>query len=272
VPANGRAIDVVVLSCGDLGSEVASALRALARVRRVTLITAPYRRTALSTRGKIRQVYRTQGPWGLVRVLASKLASPFRRQPAPEQSAAASRPDDPAITHLHFANFHDQECIAALRALEPDLGVIAGTYILRESVFGVPKDGSINLHSGKVPKYRGAAPAFWELYNGESEVGITIHRVAAAVDAGDVLLQETFPLEVAPDEDPLAYLERYRREVLRPNGVRMVALAVDGLASGTLRGRPQDHSSAMTFKTPDYRAVRELRRRVRARRRRGRAR
>jgi peptidoglycan/xylan/chitin deacetylase (PgdA/CDA1 family) len=61
---------------------------------------------------------------------------------------------------------------------------------LRDGVFDIPRYGSINLHSGKTPEYRGAAPAFGERHNGESAVGITIHRVAAALDAGDVLRQE----------------------------------------------------------------------------------
>jgi methionyl-tRNA formyltransferase len=150
--------------------------------------------------------------------------------------------------------------------LKADLGVVAGTYILRESVFALPRLGSINLHSGKAPEYRGAAPAFWELYNGEREVGITIHRVTAALDAGHILRQETFPLDPAPVEDPMAYLERYRREVLRPQGVRLVAETVAALADGTVVERPQDPARARTYRTPDLAAARELRRRVARRR------
>ena len=145
--------------------------------------------------------------------------------------------------------------------------MVAGTYVLQESVFSIPRLGSINLHSGKAPEYRGAAPGFWELYNGEREVGITIHRVAAALDAGDILVQETFPLDPAPAGDPLDYLERFRAEVLRPNGVRLLVQAVTELARGTARPRAQDPARARTYRSPDHRAVRQLRRRVRTRRR-----
>jgi methionyl-tRNA formyltransferase len=144
--------------------------------------------------------------------------------------------------------------------------VVAGTYILRDGVFDIPRYGSINLHSGKTPEYRGAAPAFWELYNGESAVGITIHRVATALDAGDVLRQELFPLDRAPDGDPMDYIDRFRREVLRPNGIRMLAEVVREIAVGSARPIAQDHDAATTHRSPDYRAIREIRSRVRRRR------
>ena len=255
---------VAVLSCGDLGAEVARELVRLPGVAAVTLVTAPYARIRLSLMGRVRRVYRAQGLPGLIRVAATRLR-PRRPRPAPADPAPP--PPPPGVAHHHFPDLHDPACLAALRRFAPDLGVVAGTYILKESVFAIPRLGSINLHSGKAPEYRGAAPGFWELYNAEPEVGITIHRVATSLDAGDILLQETFPLDPAPPGDPLDYLERYRAEVLRPNGIRLLTMAVAQLAAGSARVRAQDPARAVTYRTPDYRAVRELRRRVRTRRR-----
>ncbi|HEX6965826.1 MAG TPA: formyltransferase family protein [Gemmatimonadaceae bacterium] len=259
-------LSVVVLSCGSLGNDVAERLRGARGVGRITLITAPYRQKPLSLPRKLRYVHRMQGWPGLAAAVAGKLAAPIRGARDASSRNADVDGVDPAIPHLRFDDFHDPACIQALHALKPDLGVIAGTYILEESVFGVPRLGSINLHSGKVPEYRGAAPAFWELYNGETQVGITIHRVAAAVDAGGVLLQELFALDPAPAGDPLAFVERYRRDVLRPNGVRLLVEAVERIANGTAVERPQQDAVARVYRTPDYRAIRELRRRVTERR------
>ncbi|HEU4699775.1 MAG TPA: formyltransferase family protein [Gemmatimonadales bacterium] len=260
-------MNVVVLSCGRLGAEVATALIEVPGVERVTLATAPYRakRTPQTLPARLRAVHRAAGLPGVAAAVAGRLLAPFRR---PNGAAApVPWPALPAgVEHLRFADFHDPDALAALRALAPDLGVVAGTYILRESVFGIPAQGMINLHSGKVPEYRGAAPAFWELYNGEESVGITIHRVTAALDAGHILAQEQFPLDPAPPGDPLTYLDHYRRAVLRPNGVRLLAQVVGQLATGTARERPQPLEGARTYRSPDYRAVRELRRRVRRRR------
>lgn len=259
---------VAVFSCGDLGCEVANALSAIPEVRGVCLVIAPYRRP-VGIVGKVRQVWRTQGPAGFASIAADKVRRAISGAAYDGDETVAASRVAPAVETLHVSDFHDEECRAALRERAPDLGVLAGTYILRPEVFEIPRLGCINLHSGKAPEYRGAAPAFWELYNGEREVGITVHRVVASLDAGAIIAQETFPLDSAPLEDPTAYIARYRREVLRPNGVRMVVQAVADIARGTARECAQDPSRAAMYRTPGHREVRELRRRVGARRSRG---
>lgn|GEM_PF-1110114 len=257
---------VVVLSCGDLGIEVANALSEDGAVRVVGLISTPYRTPRRSVVGKIRHLYRMQGWIGFPKLVLHKIGTfgSTASSPSSDTSALRLRPE---IPHLSFGDFHDANAREAVAKLCPDLGVVAGTYILQESVFRIPQLGSINLHSGEVPRYRGAAPAFWELYNGESSVGITIHRVETSVDAGRVLKQETFSLDRAPAGDPSEYIETYRRSVLRPNGVRMMVDTVRAIAEGTTTERAQDITLAQTYKSPDYRAVRELHRRIRIRRR-----
>ncbi|HEV8448912.1 MAG TPA: formyltransferase family protein [Gemmatimonadaceae bacterium] len=257
--ATSSGLRVVVLTCGDLGIEVANALSCVAGVDVVALFKSPWMRSALSVRQKIRHVVRTQGVGGLFRVARSRILP--RTTTTRELMSLDSR-----VTLLEFDDFHSPAARERLVELRPDLGVVAGTYILRDGIFDIPRYGSINLHSGKAQLYRGSAPAFWELYNGETEVGITIHRVSPAVDAGDVLRQEIFALDSAPSGDPIAYIERYRRDVLRPNGVRMLVDVVREIAAGTAIATAQDHSAARTYRAPDYKAVRELRARVRRRR------
>ena len=89
---------------------------------------------------------------------------------------------------------HAEETRRHLRAANADLGVIYGTNIIKETVFSIPTLGSINLHQGLAPYYRGGPPVFWELFNDEKEIGITVHFVAAKVDSGDIVLQSTVPL------------------------------------------------------------------------------
>jgi methionyl-tRNA formyltransferase len=254
---------VIVLGCSDLAVEVCNRLISVPGVSDLSLVRTPYVTRKRSLVQKIVHIYRTQGLTALALNAVKKLL-PRSTRTAP--AVAAGIKLDPRVTEFQFANFHDPLSIAQIRSLRPDLGVIAGTYILRESVFSIPKHGCINLHSGKVPEYRGAAPGFWEMYNGESSVGITIHRVVAGVDAGNILLQEQFPFDRAPDEDPLGYIERYRSEILRPNGVRMLTQAVGLLAAGSPPERSQDTRSARTYRTPTYKDVRELRGRVAKRR------
>ncbi len=264
MPEN-RPLSVVVLSCGRLGVELANQLRALPCLSEVAVITTPYRMKQRSFVGKIKHLYRMKGPPGFIEWIGTKLGRLVR--PSVSDGAGASPDLAEGVTHLRFDDFHAPECIDALKKMHPDLGVVAGTYILQESVFAIPRLGSINLHSGKVPDYRGAAPAFWELYHGETEVGITIHRVSARVDEGAVVLEGVFPLDPAPSGDPLAYVESYRAEVLQPNGIRLMVSAVQQIADGSAVFKPQDAGAGRTHRSPTYGAVKELRRRVRKRRR-----
>jgi methionyl-tRNA formyltransferase len=104
------------------------------------------------------------------------------------------------------------------------------------------------------------------MLEGEPTVGVTVHRVSEALDAGPIVAQESFPLDLAPDGDPLAYLRRYQAEVLIPNGVRLMAEAVQRFARGEMDARLQPEGGAPVRKRATYRLKRELRRRVRRRR------
>lgn len=254
---------VIVLGCSDLAVEVCNRLLTVPGITDISLVRTPYVTRKRSFTQKITHIYRTQGLVALALNALEKLL-PFSTNKAPNITIGAEL--DSRVKEFQFGNFHDPLSIAQIRSLRPDLGVIAGTYILKESVFSIPKHGCINLHSGKVPEYRGAAPGFWEMYNGESSVGITIHRVVSGVDAGKILLQEEFPFDRVPEEDPVVYIERFRSEILRSNGIRMVTEAVGQLVAGGAPERSQDIHSAKPYRSPTYKDVREMRRRVAERR------
>jgi folate-dependent phosphoribosylglycinamide formyltransferase PurN len=170
---------------------------------------------------------------------------------------------------VHFvSDFHDAETIELMRAARADLGVIYGTNIIKESVFSLPRLGSINLHQGLAPFYRGSAPVFWELYNDEPEVGITVHRVAAKVDAGDIVLQETVPLRYdfeRYDFNFESFIEDFRAGI-KEKCAALVAESVRQIADETANFRPQDISLGTRYKLPTKREKDELKRRLRQRR------
>ena len=49
---------------------------------------------------------------------------------------------------------------------------------------------AINVHGSLLPKYRGRTPHVWAIINNERECGITAHRISAACDAGNILVQK----------------------------------------------------------------------------------
>ncbi len=85
------------------------------------------------------------------------------------------------------ADVHAPAVLDQLRDVAPDLGVIYGGPILRRELFEIPRLGTLGIHHGRVPAYRGKKTTFWEMYNGESVAGVTIQRITAGLDSGDVV-------------------------------------------------------------------------------------
>lgn len=86
----------------------------------------------------------------------------------------------------------DAETLSRLGATGADVFVVvAYGQILSPEILDMPKLGCINVHGSILPKYRGAAPIQWCLYNGEKETGITTMLMDAGMDTGAILLQAT---------------------------------------------------------------------------------
>jgi methionyl-tRNA formyltransferase len=260
--AGRNPLRVVVLTCAGLGLETAVELETIPGIEVVAVLDSPYR--PMPWRRKLRKLWRARGADGLISLAATRISKTarqlFRKQSAPEDVLALRCPVIPV------ADLHSPESLQHLRVLNPDLGVIDGTYILRPEVFNVPRYGCINLHCGRVPEYRGSPPAFWELYDGVDEVGITIHQVTAQLDEGPVFLEQSLRLDVAPAGDPARYVEAYWRDTLRPRGIDLLKQTVAAIRDGRARPTPQRTNGVRTHRSPTRHDIRELRRRVQRRR------
>ncbi|MDX2031915.1 MAG: formyltransferase family protein [Blastocatellia bacterium] len=165
---------------------------------------------------------------------------------------------------LHYlANYHAQESIEFMRQAKADLGIVWGTNILKESVFKIPRMGSINIHQGLAPYYRGGPPVFWELFNNEPEVGITVHFVEAKVDTGEIITQETVPLSYDYEFglDFESFIAEFRVGIGK-NCVRLMTEAVRMIADGTAKTRPQDITLGKRYRLPIKPEKDELKRRL----------
>ncbi len=83
-----------------------------------------------------------------------------------------------------------------IRQYNPDLFIsVASPVIFKEDLIKIPKLDCINIHNAPLPKYRGILPSFWQLYYGEREAGITIHKINTGIDTGDIIAQHFVPIE-----------------------------------------------------------------------------
>ena len=65
-------------------------------------------------------------------------------------------------------------------------------YIFPQKLINASQNGTINLHAGPLPKYRGGSPLNWQIINGEKKIGISIIRMTKALDAGPIYSQKNF--------------------------------------------------------------------------------
>src|SRR5450755_4326947 len=95
---------------------------------------------------------------------------------------------------------HISRLPAILRGLESDVIFSAGfPWKLPAALLAMPRLGCINAHPALLPKYRGPEPVFWQIMNGEPQIGMTIHRMDAEFDTGPILAQRA--MDIAEDDD-----------------------------------------------------------------------
>ncbi|EGT3572143.1 bifunctional UDP-4-amino-4-deoxy-L-arabinose formyltransferase/UDP-glucuronic acid oxidase ArnA [Citrobacter amalonaticus] len=74
-------------------------------------------------------------------------------------------------------------------------------HLLSDAILEQAPAGAFNLHGSLLPKYRGRAPLNWVLVNGESETGVTLHRMVKRADAGAIIAQQR--VAISPDDTAL---------------------------------------------------------------------
>jgi methionyl-tRNA formyltransferase len=126
-----------------------------------------------------------------------------------------------------------EDFIAQLRELRPDLIVVAAFgQILPPSVLELPGSGCLNVHASLLPKYRGAAPIQWAILNEEIETGVTIMKMDAGLDTGDMLARAATPIR--PEDDARTLHDR-----LAQLGAELLVRTIPDYVSGKIAPQPQ---------------------------------
>ena len=87
-----------------------------------------------------------------------------------------------------FSIKNDPEFVDLLKQINPELIVVAAFgQILPQSVLDIPIHGCINVHGSLLPEYRGAAPMQYAILDGKTETGVTIMKMEASLDTGDMI-------------------------------------------------------------------------------------
>ena len=104
-----------------------------------------------------------------------------------------------SIDYLKDENINSKEFIEKIKKYSCDLFVsMSFNQIFKSEIINLPKYKTINCHAGKLPFYRGRNILNWALINDEKEFGITVHYIDEGIDTGDIILQNSYPIN---DED-----------------------------------------------------------------------
>jgi methionyl-tRNA formyltransferase len=139
---------------------------------------------------------------------------------------------------LQPAKARDEQFISELRELKPELiVVVAYGQILPQGILDLPKFGCLNVHTSLLPKYRGASPIQSAILNGETETGVTIMKMDAGLDTGDILAQTRTP--ILPEDNSQTLHDR-----LAQLGAGLLAQTIPDFVAGKIQPRPQPAEGA----------------------------
>lgn len=141
---------------------------------------------------------------------------------------------------LQIARIRAPEAVEAVRALAPDLGVLADFgQLIPQAVLDLPRFGILNVHPSLLPRHRGASPIPATILAADAVAGVSIMQMDAGLDTGPILAAVDWPLSGTEDTPELE--ERAAHEA-----AELLDRVVTSVLAGRATGTPQD-ATGMTM-------------------------
>ena len=149
-------------------------------------------------------------------------------------------------------NINSPESIDQLRTLGPDFIVnVAGSEIFRNELITLPKIATLNLHTSKLPEYKGMLPTFWVMLEDEEETAVSVFIVDEGIDTGPVVVQN--PLRISG----LSQFELIR--ITKIMGMDAIIESVEYLARGGRIKQSGESSQGSYYSFPKKSDVKRFR-------------
>lgn len=140
-------------------------------------------------------------------------------------------------------NINGQDSLNHIRGLSPDVVIsLASNQIFRAELLALPPKGCLNLHTAKLPRYRGLMPLFWAMSNNEPEVGVSVFKMDAGIDTGPLLRQTTFPTA--------NFTMHQLIRITKILGMQQINLALADMRDGRVHLLPNDDADATVVRFP----------------------
>lgn len=99
-----------------------------------------------------------------------------------------------SVPLYRIESFGDPRARDLMRSLQLDVAVSMGNGYIVSSFYQIPRHGMINTHHEWLPDYRGAQTALWQIHDGSTSSGYSIHELSREIDAGRILQRERVPI------------------------------------------------------------------------------
>jgi methionyl-tRNA formyltransferase len=196
-----------------------------------------------------KRIFNFYGPIDFFRLLARYFKVKIRGDSIAKLAQAKGLPI------VECGSVNDPDYIAKLNALEPDIvASVAAPEIFKKGILGVPQIGCINIHSGRLPIYRGMMPNFWQLLHGEKHAVVTVHEMVEKLDAGGILGTIEWPLK---ENDSLDRVITGTKQ----DGARLMMEVILKMKADESTATPLDMTDKQYFSFPKPKDVKAFRKR-----------
>ena len=170
-------------------------------------------------------------------IVALLLTNPNPRKPYQIEKAAKSR-----NIPVYFSK-NNAEILEIIAKYAAPVAVLASFgKIIPDSIIEAFPCGIINIHPSLLPKYRGTTPIESALLNGDKETGVSVMRLAHAMDAGNTFAQTK--VAITPEDSKQTLYEK-----LATAGANDLLRVLPGIVAKNAPESSQNDAEA-TFTTP----------------------
>ncbi len=129
------------------------------------------------------------------------------------------------IDHTQFKTREDfdQKLIQHINTINPELVILAGFMRILSTDFINTFVGKIlNIHPALLPKYKGLNTHQRAIDAGEKFAGATVHFVTNELDSGEIILQQSVPIQSIDTAESLAKKVLAQEHLLYPKAIKKV--------------------------------------------------
>ena len=155
------------------------------------------------------------------------------------------------VSYSCCENLNSKEFLDYARELNIALiASVSPSQIFKEDLIDLPQYGCINIHTAKLPKYKGLYPTYWAMAHGEKTLGISIHCIEKGIDTGKILLNDEVEIPPATTMDHMLTVTKLR-------GAELLLEAIDRISSGEVKGE-HAHGEGSYFSFPTRQSYKDF--------------